>query len=138
MNRIIRTASLFLSLFFILTAIPVFAAETASGQINSYYIDVYESDDGQIAVELDVIGSGTMDHIGAESIAVYYKDGTRWIFFDEKTRDNSGMSRSNEKTFTNTIYYDVDSGCDYKVVVEIFAENDEGYDSRIKTCYISL
>jgi len=138
MNRIIRTASLFLSFFFILTATPVFAAETASGQIDSYYIDVYESDDGQIAIEFDVIGSGTMDYIGAESIAVYYKDGTRWIFLDENTRDNSGMSRSNTYSFTNTIYYDGDSGYDYKVVVEIFAENDEGYDSRIKTFYISL
>lgn len=138
MRRFLSLAFLCLVFMLSCSSMPIYAAESASNQIDSYSIDVYESEDGQIAIEFAVYGSSIMDKIGAESIAVYYKDGTRWIFLDENTRDNNGMSRTNASGFTNTIYFDGDSGYDYKVVVEIFAENDEGYDSRIKTCYISL
>lgn len=137
MSRVFRSIALCLCALIAISSIPVFAIENASDQIHRYDITVFESNN-RIAVDFDVSSYDIMDCMGAESIAVYYKDGSRWIFLDEKTRDNNGMSHTNTSGFTNTIYFDGDSGCDYKVVVEIFAENDEGYDSRIKTCYISL
>ena len=138
MRRAFRFVSLYLSILIVFASIPVFAAEQASDQIYRYSIDVYETNDGRIAIDFDVVGTDTMNRIGAESIAVYYRDGSRWIFLGENTRDNNGMSRANTSSFTNTIYFDGDSGYDYKIVVEVFAENNEGYDSRIKTYYISL
>lgn len=138
MNRYIRVFSLCLTIILVCSFTPVSAIESASEQLDGYFIDVHESTHGQIAVDCSVYGSGIMDRIGAENITVYYKDGNQWMFLAEKTRDNNGMSHTNATSFSNTIYFDGDSGNDYKVVVEVFAENDEGYDSRIQTFYISL
>ena len=137
MSRIFRCITLCLCALVAVCSVPVFAIENASDLISQYDITVSESNN-QITVDFEILSYSIIDCMGAESIAVYYKDGSRWIFLDEKTRDNNGMSRANTSGFTNTIYFDGDSGYDYKVVVEIFAENEEGYDSRIKTCYISL
>ena len=137
MGRFFRSIALCLCALVAISSIPIFAIENVSDLICQYEVTVYESNN-LIAVEFDVSSLYTMDCMGAESIAVYYKDGNRWIFLDEKTRDNNGMSRTNATSFSNTICFDGDSGNDYKVVVEIFAENDEGYDSRIQTFYISL
>ena len=47
------------------------------------------------------------------------------------------MTRRFGASHTNSIYFDSEKGVEYKVVVTIFAEDDDGRDSRSKTFYVT-
>lgn len=112
----------------------VSAMARASDQISSYDIDVAPFSD-EIEVYFSVFGAGPMNKIGCESIYVYeVGDLTPVESFDEY---DTGMSRRNGASHTNSIYFDSEKGVEYKVVVTIFAEDDDGRDSRSKTFYVT-
>lgn len=77
-----------------------------------------------------------MNRIGCENIVVYEDANGQWNKVASLDEDDSGMSGVNSRSFGNTIYIDGDNGRSYKVVVAIFAEDNNGRDSREETFYV--
>lgn len=133
-----RIASLFCAVFCIISlAIPAFAVEMrASDQISAYDIGVTTSS-GSIDVEFSVMGTGMMDKLGCQSIYVYRKDGTSWVYAGGRTESSTGMSKTNKAGHSNTISLSGTAGTQYRVEVTIFAENSAGRDTRSQTFYVT-
>ena len=128
-----RIAALFTAVVFMFL-MSVSAAARASDQIVDYNIKVTPSS-GELRIYFHVTGTGMMNELGCESIYVYeVGDLTPVESFDEY---DTGMSRRNGASQTNSIYFDSEKGVEYKVVVTIFAEDDDGRDSRSKTFYVT-
>jgi len=129
-------AYLFTVICLIALLIPVTsAAESASDQIMSWGIDVTFGD-GTIDVEFGITGNGTMNKLGCESIYVYKKNGTEWDDYTYRTEYNTGMSVYNHFTYANMIEIPCNDSAEYKVVVTVFAEDDEARDSRTDVFYL--
>ena len=111
------------------------AAESASDQIMSWGIDVTFGD-GTIDVEFGITGNGTMNKLGCEYIYVYKKNGSAWDDYTYRTEYNTGMSKYNSAFHANLIEIPCDDSAEYKVVVTVFAEDDEGRDSRTDVFYL--
>ena len=107
----------------------------ASDQLEDYWMEAGTSN-GQIYVEFMVAGTGSMDRIGCESIKVYENANGRWDEIESRGEFDSGMSQMNARKHSNTIYIDGEIGGYYKVVVTIFAEDENGRDSREETFYV--
>ena len=107
----------------------------ASDQLENYWMEAGTSN-GQIYVEFMVAGTGSMDRIGCESIKVYENANGRWDEIESRGEFDSGMSQMNARKHSNTIYIDGEIGGYYKVVVTIFAEDENGRDSREETFYV--
>ena len=128
-----RIAALFTAVVFMFL-MSVSAAARASDQIVGYDIDVTASS-GELKIYFYVAGTGIKSELGCESIYVYEVGNV----LPEKSwdEDDAGMTRKNGGAYSNTIYFDSEKGVEYKVVVTIFAEDDDGRDSRSKTFYVT-
>ncbi|HIW17322.1 MAG TPA: hypothetical protein H9689_07630 [Firmicutes bacterium] len=128
-----RIAALFTAVIFMFL-MSVSAMARASDQISAYAIDVTPLS-GEVEVYFYVSGTGVKDKLGCESIYVYEVGNVipeeSWDEYD------SGMARRNGAAYGNSIYFDSEKGVEYKVVVTIFAEDDDGRDSRSKTFYVT-
>lgn len=125
-----RMAGLILVFSFLL-ATSAFAATRASEQIRSYSISVTANRGGEIAIEVSVSALGLMKQIGVEEIRIY-ENGTRLV--ENLSKDDSGMSKKSATSYANTIFFDGESGTQYRVEVTVFAEDMNGAsDSRSKT-----
>lgn len=119
-----------------LFAMPAFATTKASSQINNYNMTVTPSA-RTLNINFSIMGNNLMDKIGCESIHVYEKSGSRWALVDSWDEEDSGMSRSNAYSSSNTMYSDSEAGVEYKVVVTVFAEDSNGRDTRTRTIYVT-
>ncbi|NLV86411.1 MAG: hypothetical protein GX025_04260 [Clostridiales bacterium] len=117
--------------------LPAFATSYvpfASDQISSYSISATAASGGKIAIDFSVTGAGKMSVIGAKSIAIYEKIGSRWEFAKSFSQGDSGMTKANAYIYGNTIYYNGVSGREYRVDVTVFAQDSTGAsDSRSKS-----
>ncbi len=121
----------------VMLVIPAFAANTrASDQIRAYMMDTIVTE-GAINIEFSMTGKHIMDKLGCESIYIYKKVGTAWVYNSSKTEDDTGMSASNKGYHGNTISLSGSAGVEYMVVVTVFAENDAGRDTRSQTFYVT-
>lgn len=125
--------------FMFLLAVSTFSAEArGSSQINAYSMTVTPvSATGTLNIKFSVNGNGMADKLGCESIYVYEKSGSNWVFQESWSEDDDGMSRSNYYVHKNTMYYYSNVGAEYKVIVTIFAENSKGRDTRSDTFYVT-
>jgi len=119
-----------------LLVIPAFATAKASNQIYMYDIAVTPVS-GTLNIKFSINAKAKMNEIGCESIYIYKKSGSSWVLVDSLDENDSGMSRSDTYSHKNTIYYDSESGVEYKVVVTVFAEDDSARDSRSRTSYVT-
>lgn len=121
---------------FVLT-IPAFAVQCSSDQIKAFSIDV-TCGTSTIDVSFSVTGNIYMEKIGCESIDVYEKVGTKWVYSNmlSLSENDSGMSKFNSYSHKNTIYCNKSSATEYKVAVTVFAEDGQGRDTRTKTFYV--
>lgn len=133
-----RVISLFVVLACILgLTIPVSATTArASDQIVSYRMDTIVTE-GAINIEFSITGKVIMKKIGCESIYIHKKVGTTWIYNDDKTEDEPGMSVTKKGHLGNTITFDGTAGVEYMVVVTVFAEDDSARDTRSRTFYVT-
>ena len=128
-----RIVALFTTVVFMFL-MSVSAAARASDQIVDYDIDVAPLS-GELEIYFYITGAGMMNKLGCESIYVYEVGNV----LPEKSWDeyDSGMTRRNGAAYGNSIYFDSEKGVEYKVVVTVYAENDDGRDSRSKTFYVT-
>lgn len=118
-------------------SLSAFAIQTrASDQISSYSINI-TANTGSIKVKISVSGTGTMDKIGCESIEIYKKVGSRWDYVTSLDEDDTNMSNTNIHAHAQSFYFDTVKNVEYMVSVVIFAENDDGRDTRSKTEYVT-
>lgn len=119
-----------------LLTVSAYAAETrSSAQISSYQMNV-TAGSGTLDIDFDVLGNGTMNKLGCQSIYVYLKDGTSWTYVTRVLEDSPGMSKTNSGYHTKVIYIPRTPEVEYMVVVTIFAENNAGRDARTETFYV--
>lgn len=108
----------------------------ASDQLKSYSISITPSS-GKILVTAYVFGDGQMNKIGCESIEIYDKNGSRWDSYVDLDEDDDYMSSTNIHAYAHTFEFDATKNVEYMVSVTIFAENDDGRDTRSKTEYVT-
>lgn len=134
-RRIISLLVALICLF--VSAVPTSASESrASSQIVAYKMDIKSVTD-TIDIYFSVTGNGVVNKLGCETIYVYRDFGLYWAIVDFYDEDDPGMSRTNAFMHVNTISSECVAGEDYKIEVTIFAENDEGRDTRTKTFYVT-
>ena len=118
----------------VLFVTPTFAR--ASEQIYTATIDV-DSLTGRLAITFDVAGNGKMEAIGCESIRVYEETSYGWKEICNLDEHDFGMSEVDTYSFGNTIYCDTKPGLQYHVYVTVFAEDENGRDTRDWEFYIT-
>lgn len=134
-NRVI--AGLCALICLVILAVPTFADDVrASDQIKAYMMDPIVTK-GAVNIEFSITGKTIMNKLGCESIYLYEKSGSAWIYEDSMTENDPGMSTKNRVNHANTISFDGIAGVEYKVVITLFAENDAGRDARTQTFYVT-
>lgn len=118
---------------------PAYAATNASAQISSYSMSATPVSGGQIAIEFSITGAYQMAVIGAKTISIYEYHSTYWSYVDGYTQYDDGMTRTNAFNYGNSIYFDGESGTEYRIYVQVFAEDSSGAsDSRSETFYVTV
>ena len=124
-------------LFAMLMTIPTFAVEDrASDQIGRHDIKVTPLD-GQIAIKASIFGVAPMNKLGCESIYLFKQYSSGWISNDWYLEDDYNMYSTNSPAHMANYYFDSEPGVRYKVVITMFAENDEGRDTIEETFYVT-
>lgn len=133
-----RFISLFLTFVCIMNlSISMASATTrASDQITAYFMDTIVTKDA-VNVEFSITGKVIMKKLGCESIYLYRKSGSAWVYEDSRTENDTGMSNTKKINHGNTITLDGRAGVEYMVVVTVFAEDDSARDTRSKTFYVT-
>ena len=112
-----------------------FATNTrASDQLIKYSANA-NIDEGSINVTVYVLGAIDATKAGCEELKIYKKVGSSWIRYVSLDEDDADMS-VNSRDYLHTHQFDAVDGVEYKVDVTIFAENNDGRDTRDFTFYI--
>lgn len=104
----------------------------ASAYISSYSVSLINGGSGQLKVDFDVTGTGTMTKIGSTCIVIYTSSGTRVATIRPTDPGRSGMLGSYTIYHSDVETYIVTPGT-YYVKVSIYAKNSSGSDEIIVT-----
>lgn len=134
MKRIIQLVCL-LVVFASLAAIPAYAQEQsprASNYLSSYGAYCTKNSSTSLSVSYLVVGTGTMDEIGANMVKVQYSsDQVNWTtaktFYKSSYPD---MTDTNTGSHGTVLTCDVPSGKYYRAYVEFYSEKDGGFAER--------
>ncbi len=138
-KRILKLISVILVIVF-LTGAPVyaFAAEArASAWFSGYGASVVASGNGKINIEFTVVGTGTMTMLGASTIYIYKSDGTFIKTISHTADGNDYMMGHNTAYHSGSVPYSGVAGQKYYAVVNFFAKNSSGSDTRSYTTSIT-
>lgn len=104
----------------------------ASDYLSSYTAYVYLPGDGEVRVYFNVLGTNTMDELGALRIELYEsKDNSSWTWVDTFNHDTtSGMLSYNDDYHSGYVSYDGVAGRYYKAYVCIWGGKDGDGDTR--------
>ena len=104
---------------------------TDSAQIQSQLLDATLGADGLLTLSYSVSAWGTMHALGAERIVIWRQvDETSWVEalrYDETT---SALWTAEGQHHSGQVRYQGWPATAYRVEVTLFAENDQGRDSR--------
>ena len=134
MKRLIRLVCL-LVVFATLTTIPAYAQEQstrASDYISSYMAYCSKDSSTSVSVSYLIIGTRTMDEIGANMVKVQYSsDKANWTtaktFYKSSYPD---MTDTNTGSHGTVLTCTVPSGKYYRAYVEFYSEKDGGFSER--------
>lgn len=141
MKRFIRLVCL-LVVFATLAAIPAYAQEEqspwASSYLSSYRAYCTKDSSTSLTVSFFVIGTGTMDEIGTNTIKVQYSsDKVNWTTAKTFTKaNNSNMIDTDAAGYGSTVSCTVPSGKYYRAKVTFYAKKDNGFAERDYTTAI--
>lgn len=120
-----------------LLSIPSFATDTrASEQIHMHLVYAV-AEPGQIYVEASIYGNGIMDKIGCQSINIYEDDNGWWSLCYSLFEDDEDMSSEDTYGHIYANTFESEVGVDYYVLITVFAENENGRDSRTYEYYVT-
>lgn len=134
MKRFVRLVCLLL-VFASLATIPAYAAENstrASAYLTGYRAYCTKVSSTSVGVSYQVIGTGTMDEIGANIIKVQYSsDKVNWTTAKTfKKASYPSMVDYDTGAHAGVLYATVPSGKYYRAYVEFYAEKDGGFSER--------
>ena len=109
--------------------LSAYATTRASDQIFDY-----DDGGGKVAIGFSIEGTDIMNSLGASKIRIYEPNGHLAEVF---LKSDDGMTASNKIFYGHTMYFYGTSGVEYKIIVTVFAEDDNGSDSRNITCYVT-
>jgi hypothetical protein len=106
----------------------------ASLYLDGYGISVSAEGKGKMAVTYVVLGTDTMDKLGAQSIKVEEWDGTEWVKTGTySVSKNPSFYASDVSEHAGTIYFYGLPGIDYRATLTAYAELDGGSDTGTVT-----
>ena len=92
---------------------------------------------GQIYVEASIYGNGIMDKIGCQSIHIFEDDNGWWSLCYSLFEDDEGMSSEDTYGHIYANTFESEVGVDYYVLITVFAENENGRDTRTYEYYVT-
>lgn len=106
----------------------------ASEYLRSYSATLAKTRDGDLAISYNVYGTRKMDSIGVSRIEVQRYNGSRWttevVYTDDDLLD---LQDSNAAHSSGQFIHVPESSGSYKVLVQVYAEDKDGSDSRVVT-----
>lgn len=107
------------------------ALERASSYIAKYTANVTAASGGKIQVMFSIVANKRVSQLGASYILLEESDdgGKTWSVAEEYEGE-SWMTSSNRSTYNSAIMYQGIVGYQYRVTADIFAEDENGGDSR--------
>ena len=143
-HRTMRIITVLLVIVLLMSPLTVFATELsessdsedsrASNYIHSTYARTSNTN-GTVKVYFQIVGTGTMNSIGAAQIKIKDSTGTVCATFNYKTTSGM-MSYSASAHMGNVYYYNGSASTRYYAEVTFQASNNSGTDNR--TYYTSL
>lgn len=133
-NRVLIVMLLIAS--FISTPIAMAAAPhspQSNAYISSFASKVSATGNGQIKIEFETGGTGTMGTIGASVIKVYNQNGWVYTFNMSNLAYTSKMVGNNTTSFYGSVTYDGVSGNTYYAVVTHYAAKEGGSGTEVYT-----
>lgn len=134
MKRFVRFICL-LVVFASLAVIPAYAQEPsarASDYLSAYGAYCTKTSSTSVTASFQVIGTGTMDEIGANMVKIQYSsDQVNWTTaktFYKSSYPN--MTITNRSAYASELSCTVPSGKYYRAYVEFYAEKDGGFAER--------
>ena len=132
----IRFMSLVLAAIMLLS-IPSFAADTrASEQIHMHLVYAV-AEPGQIYVEASIYGNGIMDKIGCQNLQILKMTDSGWELYVSLFEDDEGMSSEDTYGHIYAETFESEVGVEYYVLATVFAENENGRDTRTYEYYVT-
>ena len=101
----------------------------ASAYIDSYSGSIKPTGNGNFKIVFSIVGTGTMQMIGALSIRIY-KNGTQVASFSYSDTGRSGMMAYNTYYHADTETYSGVSGASYYARISFYAKNSSGSDIK--------
>lgn len=134
MKRFLRLVCLLL-VFATLAAVPSYAQEVtprASNELSAYRAYCTKTSSTTVAASFQVVGTGIIDEIGANTIKVQYSsDGVNWTTAKTFTKANyPSMVDYNTSMHGGTLTATVPSGKQYRAYVIFYGENDGNSTTR--------
>lgn len=130
----------FLTLGFVI-ALCITSAASASGMemraseyLNRYSAYVYPEGNGEISIWFEVLGTGTMDEIGALSIRLQEKSSTSSTWTYVKSYSQVGYPNllgHNTEFYSSGVYYSGKAGYSYRAEVTVWAGKNGAGDSQV-------
>ena len=112
-------------------SLSAFAAERASSYLSMYSAYTSAADDGKIEIVVSVIANRRVSELGASYILLEESDdGGRTWSTAEEFEGESWMTVANRSTYSRTLSYPGTIGHQYRVTADVFAEDENGGDSR--------
>ena len=134
-KRILRSISVILVIVFLVSApVHAFAAEArASAWLSGYGASIVAAGNGIIKIEFRVVGTGTMTKLGASTIDIYKSNGTFVKTISYTASGNGYMMGYNTAYHSGSVPYSGVAGQKYYAVVNFYAKNSSGSDTRSYT-----
>lgn len=134
-KRILRSISVILVIVFLVSApVHAMAAEArASAWFTGYGASIVASGNGKINIEFRVVGTGTMTKLGASTIDIYKSNGTFVKTISYTASGNGYMMGYNTAFHSGSVPYSGVAGQKYYAVVNFYAKNSSGSDTRSYT-----
>lgn len=112
-------------------SLSAFAAERASSYLSMYSAYTSAADDGKIEIVVSVISNRRVSELGASYILLEESDdGGRTWSIAEEFEDESWMTTTDRSTYSAILTYQGIIGHQYRVTADVFAEDENGGDSR--------
>ena len=135
-NKAIRIVAVVLAIVLIMNPLTVFATEfsegnstddsRASNYIHSTFAETTNTN-GRVKVFFRIVGTGTMNSIGAAQIQIKDSSGTVCKTFNYKT--TSGMMSYSSAAHMGNVFFDGSASTRYYAVVTFQASNNSGTDN---------
>ena len=112
-------------------SISALAAERASSYLSIYSAYTSAADDGKIEIVVSVIANRRVSELGASYILLEESDdGGRTWSTAEEFEGESWMTTTDRSTYSAILTYQGIIGHQYRVTADVFAEDENGGDSR--------